>query len=187
MNMVKHWNLWPRLVVDAPSMETFKVRLLGLWATWFHWGQCRGFGLHDLLKVWSNTNYAMIFFHSNYAVLTRRHSLEWQQRLKFKRGFSALRYLFFHRPRAWQSNCVGYRTLLVKPTEMRLTRKLSQVWRGFLGEFQMSLGGFMGLFLMNSVLCFLSILWLMNMKEYLADEGIDILVYEAKLGCSEYL
>lgn len=82
---------------------------------------------------------------------------------------------------------MGYRTLLVKPTEMKLTRKLSQVWPGFLGEFQISLEGFMGSCLMNSVLCFLSILWLMNMKEYLADEAIDILVYGAKLGCSEYL
>lgn len=44
----------------------------------------------------------------------------------------------------------------------------------------------MGLCLMNNVLCFLSILWLMNMKEYLADEATDILVYRAKLGCSEY-
>lgn len=45
----------------------------------------------------------------------------------------------------------------------------------------------MGLCLMNSVLCFLSVLWLMNMKEYLADEATDILVYRTKLGCSEYL
>lgn len=45
----------------------------------------------------------------------------------------------------------------------------------------------MGLCLMNSVFCFLSILWLMNMKEYLADEATDILVYGTKLGCSEYL
>lgn len=92
-----------------------------------------------------------------------------------------------HRPRAWQNNCVGYRTLLVKPTEMKLTSKLSQVWPGFLGEFQMSLGEFMGLCLMNRVLCFLPILWLMNMKEYLADETTDILVHRTKLGCSEYL
>lgn len=64
---------------------------------------------------------------------------------------------------------MGHRTLLVKPTEIKLTRKPSQVWPGFLGEFQMSLERLIVLYLMNSVLCFLSILWLMNTKEYLVE------------------
>jgi len=29
MRMVKHWNRLPRHIVDAPSLETFKVRLDG--------------------------------------------------------------------------------------------------------------------------------------------------------------
>ncbi|KFV58221.1 hypothetical protein N341_01736, partial [Tyto alba] len=29
MKVVKHWNRLPRVVVDAPSLETFKVRLDG--------------------------------------------------------------------------------------------------------------------------------------------------------------
>jgi len=29
MRMVKHWSRLPREVVDAPSLETFKVRLDG--------------------------------------------------------------------------------------------------------------------------------------------------------------
>ncbi|KFQ03251.1 hypothetical protein N329_01283, partial [Haliaeetus albicilla] len=27
MCMVKHWNRLPRIVIDAPSLKTFKVRL----------------------------------------------------------------------------------------------------------------------------------------------------------------
>ncbi|PKU37827.1 hypothetical protein llap_11869 [Limosa lapponica baueri] len=34
-------------------------------------------------------------------------------------------------PHAWQRNCVGYRTLLFKPMEMKPTRKLSQIRTGF--------------------------------------------------------
>ena len=29
MRVVKHWNRFPREVIDAPSLETFKVRLDG--------------------------------------------------------------------------------------------------------------------------------------------------------------
>ena len=30
VRIVKHWNMLPRKVVDAPSLETFKFRLEGL-------------------------------------------------------------------------------------------------------------------------------------------------------------
>jgi len=29
MRVVKHWHRWPREVVEAPSLETFKARLDG--------------------------------------------------------------------------------------------------------------------------------------------------------------
>ena len=32
--VVTHWNRLPRKVVDAPSLETFKARLVWLWADW---------------------------------------------------------------------------------------------------------------------------------------------------------
>lgn len=120
--------------------------------------------------LFSCNRVARIYFPSNHTVPTRRHCLERRQLLTFKCCFSAFTcLLFFHRPRVWQSNCVGYRTLLFKPMEMKSIRKLSQVWPGFQGEFQLLLERFIGLYLMNDVLCFLSILWLMNMKEYLAE------------------
>jgi len=37
MRMVKHWSRLPREVVEVPSLETFKARLDGLWATWSSW------------------------------------------------------------------------------------------------------------------------------------------------------
>jgi len=34
---MKHWNRLPGKVVDVPSLEMFKVRLDGAWATWSSW------------------------------------------------------------------------------------------------------------------------------------------------------
>ena len=33
VRVVRHWHRLPRDVVDAPSMETFKARLIRPWAT----------------------------------------------------------------------------------------------------------------------------------------------------------
>jgi len=30
--VMKHWNMWPSEVVDAPSLEVFKARLDGAWS-----------------------------------------------------------------------------------------------------------------------------------------------------------
>ena len=37
MTAVKSWHRLPREAVDGPSLETFKVRLDGLWAIWSSW------------------------------------------------------------------------------------------------------------------------------------------------------
>ena len=52
MRVVKHWHRLPREVVDAPSLETFKVRLDGSLSNLILFedvpGHCRGVGVDDL-------------------------------------------------------------------------------------------------------------------------------------------
>ena len=63
VSVVEHWHRLLSEVVDAPSLETFKVR--ELWATWSSW-RCpcslQGGWTRWPLKAPSNLNYSMILY-----------------------------------------------------------------------------------------------------------------------------
>jgi len=52
MSVVRHWNILPREVVDAPSLETFKMRLDGALSNTILVedipAYCRAAGLYEL-------------------------------------------------------------------------------------------------------------------------------------------